>query len=86
MGDTVGAAMQQMSSNLSSLNEMYSAQLDQLQQNKELYAGMGELVRNLNDSVEDTKLYKENIAELSKNLASLNTVYANMLNAMGNRG
>lgn len=86
MGDTVGAAMQQMSENLSSLNEMYSAQLDQLQQNKELYAGMGELVRNLNDSVEDTKLYKENIAELSKNLASLNTVYANMLNAMGNRG
>lgn len=86
IGDTVGAAMQQMSSNLASLNDMYSAQLDQLQQNKELYAGMGELVRNLNDSVEDTKLYKENIAELSKNLASLNTVYANMLNAMGNRG
>lgn len=86
MGDTVGAAMQQMSTNLSSLNEMYASQLEQLKQNKELYAGMGELVQNLNDSVEDTKQYKENISELSKNLASLNTVYANMLNAMGNRG
>lgn len=86
MGDTVGAAMQQMSTNLTSLNEMYASQLEQLKQNKELYAGMGELVQNLNDSVEDTKQYKENISELSKNLASLNTVYANMLNAMGNRG
>ena len=44
---------------------------------------MGELVQNLSDSVEDTKAYKENIADLAKNLSSLNTVYANMLNAMG---
>jgi hypothetical protein len=47
---------------------------------------MGELVQNLGDSIEDTKTYKENIAELSKNLASLNTVYSNMLNAMGKQG
>ena len=31
---------------------------------------------------DDTKRYKENIAELSDNLAKLNTVYGNMLNAM----
>ena len=42
------------------------------------------LVQNLNDSVEDTKKYKDNIAALSSNLEALNTVYANMLNAMGN--
>jgi gliding motility-associated protein GldL len=83
MSDTVGAAMQQMSENLTSLNDMYAGQLKQLQMNSQLYSSMGELVQNLNDSVEDTKSYKENIAELSKNLASLNTVYSNMLNAMG---
>jgi gliding motility-associated protein GldL len=83
MSDTVGAAMQQMSENLTSLNDMYAGQLKQLQLNSQLYSSMGELVQNLNDSVEDTKSYKENIAELSKNLASLNTVYSNMLNAMG---
>jgi len=44
---------------------------------------MGDLVTNLSESVEDTKAYKENIAKLATNLASLNTVYANMLNAMG---
>jgi gliding motility-associated protein GldL len=54
-----------------------------LEQNKQLFDGMGDLVSNLNDSVEETKNYKENITELSKNLAQLNTVYGNMLNAMG---
>ena len=54
-----------------------------MEQNKELFEGMGELVKNLNDSIDDTKVYKENISELAKNLASLNTVYGNMLNAMG---
>ena len=44
---------------------------------------MGELVKNLNDSIDDTKVYKETISELAKNLASLNTVYGNILNAMG---
>ena len=54
-----------------------------MEQNKALFEGMGELVKNLNDSIDDTKVYKENISELAKNLASLNTVYGNMLNAMG---
>ncbi len=83
MGESVGAAMQQMSTNLGSLNEMYAGQLKQLEVNSQLYSSMGELVKNLSDSVEDTKAYKENIADLAKNLSSLNTVYANMLNAMG---
>jgi gliding motility-associated protein GldL len=83
MSETVGNAMNTMTQNLTSLNEMYGSQLEQLKVNSELYAGMGALVQNLNDSVEDTKMYKENIAELSQKLASLNTVYGNMLNAMG---
>ena len=62
---------------------MYESQLQQLEQNKQLFEGMGALVQNLNDSIDDTKVYKENISELAKNLASLNTVYGNMLNAMG---
>lgn len=84
-GATVGQHMETMTTNLSALNDMYQSQLAQLEQNKALYAGMGELVQNLTDSVEDTKLYKDNIAELARNLSSLNTVYSNMLNAMGNR-
>ena len=51
--------MAKMNENLTSLNDMYEGQLQQMQQNKELFSGMGELVKNLNDSVEDTKVYKE---------------------------
>ena len=82
-GASTGAGLAKMNENLNSLNDMYEGQLAQMQENKELFEGMGELVKNLNDSVEDTKVYKENISELAKNLASLNTVYGNMLNAMG---
>ena len=82
-GAETGAGLSKMNANLSSLNSMYEGQLVQLEKNKELFEGMGDLVQNLNDSIEDTKVYKENISELAKNLASLNTVYGNMLNAMG---
>ncbi len=84
-GNSAGKNLERMNSNLDSLNAMYEMQLQQLEANKELYSGMGELVKTLNDSVEDTKAYKEHIAALAENLASLNTVYGNMLNAMGNK-
>ena len=85
-GNSAGQNLERMNTNLGSLNAMYEMQLQQLEANKELYSGMGELVKTLNDSVEDTKAYKEHIASLAQNLASLNTVYGNMLNAMGNKG
>ena len=83
MGVAAGEQLQKMNENLGSLNGMYEAQLQQMETSRQLFEGMGSLVQNLNDSVEDTKKYKENIAELSSNLEALNTVYANMLNAMG---
>jgi hypothetical protein len=61
---------------------MYEVQLKELQTSSQLYSGITELMKNLNDSVEDTKRYKENISELASNLSSLNTVYGNMLSAM----
>lgn len=82
-GNTAGEHLQKMSENLSNLNNMYELQLGELEKSRALYSGMGELVQNLNDSIDDTRLYKENIQELAKNLQSLNTVYSNMLNAMG---
>ena len=40
------------------------------------------MMQNLTDSVDDTRMYKENMAMLSKNLTDLNAVYGNMLKAM----
>ncbi len=85
-GKSAGEGLLRLTKNLNALNEAYELQLrgatDQLKVANEAFSGIGELMRNLNESVNDTKLYKENIAELSKNLASLNSVYGNMLAAM----
>lgn len=81
-GEAAGASLEKMSTNLSRLNEMYELQYDELSKTRGLYEGIGELLTNLHESVEDTRKYKENIAALSSNLASLNTVYGNMLSAM----
>lgn len=83
IGQSAGEHLQKMTENLSSLNNMYELQLQELEKSRQLYSGMADLMTNLNDSVEDTKVYKQNIAELAKNLESLNRVYSNMLNAMG---
>jgi hypothetical protein len=72
-----------MTENLSALNNMYELQLTELEKSRVMFGDMTSLVKNLADSVEDTKIYKENIAELATNLKALNTVYSNMLNAMG---
>lgn len=82
-GASAGAQLQKMSQNLESLNSMYELQLAEMEKTRVMFGDMSALVQNLADSVEDTKAYKENIAELSKNLKTLNNVYSNMLNAMG---
>jgi gliding motility-associated protein GldL len=81
-GASAGEHLKRMTTNLEELNGMYEVQLKELKTSSELYSGISELMRNLNDSVDDTKRYKENIAELATNLSSLNTVYGNMLSAM----
>lgn len=81
-GANTGEHLKKMGDNLVNLNQMYELQLQEMEKTRSMYAGMGELVQNLNDSVADTQRYKESIKELSTNLESLNRVYANMLNAM----
>ncbi|MFN3917025.1 MAG: gliding motility protein GldL [Flavobacteriales bacterium] len=90
-GASFGEQMQKVSTNLASLNNVYEMQLkgssEHLQATQQLYSGISELMTNLHDSLEDTRKYKESMAELSKNLTALNTVYGNMLSAMNfNRG
>ena len=81
-----GQELQKVSKNLSALNAAYELQLqssnDHMKTTSNFYGGLEELLRNLSESVDDTKKYKEQIAQLSVNLESLNTVYGNMLNAM----
>lgn len=81
-----GEQISKVSKNLSALNASYELQLqgssEHLNATSKFYGGLEDLLKNLNESVDDTKKYKEQIAQLSSNLESLNTVYGNMLTAM----
>lgn len=77
--------LQNMSKSLSSLKALqevdFSETSEQLKTMHNFYTRMGEAMKTLNDTVEDTKLYKEQMVSLNKNLTSLNSVYGNVLNA-----
>ncbi|MEN8787362.1 MAG: gliding motility protein GldL [Flavobacteriales bacterium] len=85
-GQSFGEEMQKVAGNLTALNKVYEMQLEgateSLENSKKIQSGIGEMMGTLADSVEDTRNYKTNITELSKNLQALNKVYGNMLNAM----
>jgi gliding motility-associated protein GldL len=83
---SIGESLNRVSKNLSSLNATYELQLQGSQQHLEatnkFYDGLSELMRNLHESVDDTKKYRQEMSTLSNNLTALNTVYGNMLSAM----
>jgi len=88
-GQSIGESLNSVSMNLSSLNATYELQLQGSKQHLEatnkFYDGLAELMKNLHDSVDDTRKYREEMATLSSNLTALNTVYGNMLSAMNVR-
>jgi gliding motility-associated protein GldL len=85
-GESFGEQMQKVSQNLAALNNVYELQLQgssaHLEATQQFQSQVADMMANLSASVEDTKIYKENMALLSKNLTDLNNVYGNMLKAM----
>ena len=85
-GAAIGDSLTKVSKNLSALNATYELQLQgnktHLDATSKFYEGLSDLMKNLNDSVDDTKKYRQEMATLSNNLTALNTVYGNMLSAM----
>ena len=85
-GESFGEQMQKVSRNLAALNNVYELQLKgssaHLEATEKFQGQVTEMMKNLSDSAEDTRLYKENMAVLTRNLSDLNQVYGNMLKAM----
>jgi len=78
--------LQTMSASLGSLKSLqevdFSSTGDQLKSMSNFYTRMNEAMATMNDSLEDTKRYQEQIFALNRNLGSLNSVYGNVLSAM----
>lgn len=85
-GSSIGESLNSVSKNLGALNATYELQLQgsrtHLEATEKFYGGLGELMKNLHDSVEDTKKYRQEMSTLSTNLTALNSIYGNMLGAM----
>lgn len=80
-----------LAANLAQLNSVYEQELTQSDQKMKAitrhYEEIAITLQNFNESTAETQQLKEQIQSLNHNLASLNTVYANMLSAMNqNRG
>lgn len=86
--DTAGYHQQveKLTSNLKSLNTMYEKELQDsashLQSMNQFYDSLRFTMQNFNDSLDDSKAFKDEVNKLAKNLAALNTVYGGMLSAM----
>lgn len=75
-----------MSKNLSALNAVYELELqdssNHLKSMNKFYGDMAVTIKNFNDSATDSKQFKDEVGRLAKNLATLNSIYGNMLSAM----
>ncbi len=82
--------LQGMSKSLGSLKALqevdFTQTSDQLKGMNNFYTRMNESMSVLNNSLDDTKAYGEQLSALNKNLSSLNNVYGNVLSAMSNMG
>ena len=78
--------LQSMSKNLSSLKALqevdFSGTGEQIKTMNNFYTKLNEAMADLSDSIEDTKVYKDQLGVLNKNLSGLNGVYGGMLNAI----
>lgn len=79
--------VQVVTKNLAQLNAIYELELQDtnthLKTMNKFYQGLEDAMNNLTESVDDAETYKNQMAVLAQNLTSLNSVYGNMLNAMG---
>lgn len=82
---------QQISSvnkNISALNALYELQINETKDCLESFRGMqgdmGEMLENVSLSLDSAKLFKQESQQLANNVASLNSVYGNMLSVVNN--
>ncbi len=75
-----------LAKNLSALNAVYELELQDssahLKSMNKFYQNIALTMQNFNESMEDSKMFKEEVGHLAKNLSSLNAIYGNMLSAM----
>ncbi len=85
-GNSYNEQLQKIAGNLTSLNALYELQIQssnqQMEDTNKIQENISKFMVNLNESVEHTMKYKDQVEMLTKNVSALNSVYGNMLAAM----
>jgi gliding motility-associated protein GldL len=85
-GKSYNGQLDKLNKSMAELNVLYELQLKEtgvyVKNNEKVFDGLDQILKNLNDSVSETKRYQTEIAKLSDNLTALNNIYGNMLSAM----
>lgn len=75
-----------LAKNISALNAVYELELQDsnahLKSMNKFYHNLSLTMQNFNESMEDSKQFKDEVGKLAKNISSLNSIYGNMLSAM----
>jgi len=75
-----------LAKNLGSLNAVYELELQDssahLKSMNKFYQNLALTMNNFNESLDDSKQFKDEVGRLAKNLGALNAIYGNMLTAM----
>lgn len=92
LGESSGASkayheqVNSLAKNLSALNAVYELELQDssahLKSMNKFYQNLALTMNNFNESLEDSRQFKDEVGKLAKNLSSLNAIYGNMLSAM----
>jgi gliding motility-associated protein GldL len=84
--NTFNGSMSALNGNLSSLNAIYELQLkqsnEQMANSKNIHQDLDKVLETLTSTLQNAQAYKKETEQLNENLASLNTIYGNMLSAM----
>jgi len=79
--------VQRVTKNLASLNAVYEMELQDAEKHiqaiNKFYDGLGNAMNSLIDASKDAQAYRSEVAQLTKNIRDLNTIYGGMLSAMG---
>ncbi|PKQ62830.1 hypothetical protein BZG02_11590 [Labilibaculum filiforme] len=79
-------SMSTLNNNLSSLNAIYELQLkqsnEQMTNSKTVHQDLDKVLETLTSTLQNAQAYKKETEQLNQNLATLNTIYGNMLSAM----
>ncbi len=85
-GEEYSKKISSLNNNLSALNAVYELQINNgneyVESSKQYFEGMAEMVNNINKTSENTLKLNSGVEQLEQNVASLNSIYGNMLSSL----